>query len=354
MSTSPAKIPTLVLGGTGYVAGELLRLLAHHPQLEVGGVMSESRAGTRIADVFPQLQNAYGEQRFVTRTDMSDLLKGRVALFSAAPHGASAALVAGFIDEAQANGCELTVVDVSADFRYAQADDYAAVYGQSHGAPQLLDRFASALPEHLAATDKPHIGHPGCFATSLLLAAVPLLQLNLAGPDLYAVGVTGSTGSGRSPAPGTHHPERHSNMFAYKALEHRHAPEVTGICHGLTGSRPALRFIPHSGPFARGIHMTMQATLTQPQSTDELRDAFATFYADSPFVAVHDGTPRIKNIVGSNYAHIGIASDADTVAVFVVIDNLVKGAAGGAVQWMNRQLGFDETTGLTAPAVAWT
>ena len=348
------SIPTLVLGGTGYVAGELLRLLAGHPQLDVIGVMSESQAGTRIAAVFPQLQNAYGDQRFVARTDMYDLLKGRVALFSAAPHGASAALVAGFIDAAQANGCELSVVDVSADFRYAQADDYAAVYGQPHGAPQLLDRFASALPEHLDATDKPHIGHPGCFATSLLLAAVPLLQLELAGPDLFATGVTGSTGSGRSPAPGTHHPERHSNMFAYKALEHRHAPEVTGICRSLTGSRPALRFIPHSGPFARGIHMTVQATLTQSKSTDELRDAFATFYAGQPFVAVHDGTPRIKNVVGSNYAHIGIASDADTMAVFVVIDNLVKGAAGGAVQWMNRQLGFDETMGLTAPAVAWT
>jgi len=348
------SISTIVLGGTGYVAGELLRLLAVHPQLEVAGVMSESRAGARIRDVFPQLQGSLGDLHFGTKEDMLALLTGKLALFSAAPHGASAPLVAEFVAAAENNDCDLTVVDVSADFRYSNADEYAAVYGQAHGAPALLDRFASALPEHLAANDKPHIGHPGCFATSLLLAAVPLLQLELAGPDLFAVGITGSTGSGRSPSPGTHHPERHSNLYSYKALEHRHAPEVGCICRDITGRRPNLRFIPHSGPFARGIHMTMQAPLLQPHSADAIRDALADFYAGHPFVVVQDGAPRIKNVLGSNYAHLGVATDADTLAVFVVIDNLVKGAAGGAVQWMNRQLALGETAGLTAPALAWT
>lgn len=354
MKPMPATIRTILLGGTGYVAGELLRLITAHPQLELAGIMSESRAGTRIRDVFPQLQESYGDLSFGTKEDMLALLTGKVALFSAAPHGASAALVADFIAAAELHDCDLTIVDVSADFRYASSDEYAAVYGQPHGAPALLDRFATALPEHLPATDKPHIGHPGCFATALLLAAVPLLQLELAGPDLFATGITGSTGSGRSPAPGTHHPERHSNLYAYKALEHRHAPEVGCICRDITGQRPALRFIPHSGPFARGIHMTMQATLLQTRSADDIRDALTDFYADNLFIVVQDGTPHIKNVIGSNYAHIGVATDASTVAVFVVIDNLVKGAAGGAVQWMNRQLGLGETTGLTAPALAWT
>lgn len=349
-----APISTIVLGGTGYVAGELLRLLAGHPQLNVIGVMSESRAGARIGDLFPQLQDSYGELCFGTKAGMLSLLSGKIALFSAAPHGASAALIAEFIAAAQTNGCELTVVDASADFRYSTATAYAEVYGQDHGAPEILDRFASGLPEHVGATKKPHIGHPGCFATSLLLAAVPLLQLEITGPDLYAIGITGSTGSGRTPAPGTHHPERHSNLFAYKALEHRHAPEVTGICADQTGTRPALHFIPHSGPFARGIHMTMQATMTSPRTADDIRDALSNFYRDNPFVAVRDGTPRIKNVVGSNYAHIGVATDRDTLAVFVAIDNLVKGAAGGAVQWMNLKLGIDETTGLAGPALAWT
>ena len=176
--------PTIVLGGTGYVAGELLRLIAGHPQLKLAGVMSNSQAGTRIADVFPQLQDAFGDQCFGTKVEMLDLLASgeKVALFSAAPHGASAALVAEFIRKADEIDCDLTVVDVSADFRFAEADTYAAVYGQAHGAPELLGQFASAIPEHLAATDRPHIGHPGCFATSLLIGAVPLIKLGIAGP----------------------------------------------------------------------------------------------------------------------------------------------------------------------------
>jgi len=137
-------------------------------------------------------------------------------------------------------------------------------------------------------------------------------------------------------------------------LSHRHAPEVTGICATMTGKRPALRFVPHSGPFARGIHMTVQAKLTANQSADDIRSALHEFYAGCEFISVRDGTPKIKNIVGSNYCHVGVAAADGSVAVFVVIDNLVKGAAGGAVQWMNRKLGFDETTGLTAPALAWT
>ncbi len=353
-----SKIPTIVLGGSGYVAGELLRLLVGHPQLEVVGVMSESRAGTTICDTFPQLQDGLGKLAFGTKQDMLAMLDGsntdgQWALFSAAPHGASAALVAEFIAQADSQGETLTVVDVSADFRYTDADAYAAVYGQPHGAPQLLNRFASAVPEHLTATDKPHIGHPGCFATAMLIAAVPLMKLGLTETDLYAVGITGSTGSGRTPAAGTHHPERQSNLFAYKPLSHRHAPEVSSICAAVTGKQPSLHFIPHSGPFARGIHMTMQARLTDQQSADDVRHALQEFYATSSFISVRDGTPKIKNIVGSNYCHIGVAAEDETVAVFVVIDNLVKGAAGGAVQWMNRQLGFDETAGLTAPALAW-
>jgi N-acetyl-gamma-glutamyl-phosphate reductase len=274
-------------------------------------------------------------------------------LFSAAPHGASAALVAEFLEQAQKSATQLTVVDVSADFRYQEASAYEGVYGQPHGAPELLPSFASALPEHLSHADQPHIGHPGCFATALLLAAVPLLELDLTDGIFHAVGITGSTGSGRSLSPTTHHPERQSNLFAYKPLAHRHAPEVMEICENLTGTRPNLHFIPHSGPFARGIHMTMQARLNKTVSAEEIRKALMRFYASSEFIIVRDSMPRIKDVAGSNYAHLGVACDEDSVAVFVVIDNLVKGAAGGALQWMNRKLGFAENAGLTAPATAW-
>ena len=349
------QIPCFVLGGSGYVAGELLRLLVGHPNLYVAGVMSESQAGAPIRQLFPQLQATLGELAFSSRDALKAALPtGRAALFSAAPHGASAALIAEFIAAADAQGCALSVVDVSADFRFAEAGDYAAVYGQAHGAPELLARFTSALPEHLAKTDTPHVGHPGCFATALLMASVPITALGLADGELHAVGITGSTGSGRTPSPTTHHPERHSNLFAYKALAHRHAPEVIGICAQLTGKRPRLKFVPHSGPFARGIHLTLQAPLASSQSAEAVREAIADYYAGSPFVQVTSGTPRLKDVVGSNYCHIGVETDGESLAVFVVIDNLVKGAAGGAIQWMNRLFELPETSGLTTPALGWT
>jgi N-acetyl-gamma-glutamyl-phosphate reductase common form len=350
-----AAIPTIVLGGTGYVAGELLRLLAGHPDLDVIGVMSESEAGQPVGATFPNLHGDLGQARFGTKLQMLELLHaGPLALFSAAPHGASAALVAEFISRAEKSGCDMTVVDVSADFRYADPEAYAAVYGQPHGAPELLSSFTSAVPEHQPATDRPHIAHPGCFATALLMAAVPLMKLDIVDSDLYASGITGSTGSGKTPTAGTHHPERHSNLFAYKPLAHRHSPEVINICESVTGHRPELRFIPHSGPFARGIHVTMQARLKSKWTEDAVRAAVADFYSDCPFVIVRDVTPRIKDVIGSNYCHIGVASDGTSIVLLVVLDNLVKGAAGGAVQWMNRQLGLAETAGLLSPAIAWT
>ncbi len=353
-AAATAPVPTVILGGSGYVAGEFLRLVLGHPQLALAGVMSESQAGAPIVGAFPHLRASLGDLRFQAREQVLEHFgPGRLALLSAAPHGASAALLAGFIAWARERGTALTVVDASADFRFASAGAYEAVYKHPHGAPQLLGEFACAVPEHLPATDRAHIAHPGCFATAMLLAAVPLLKLGLAGPDLFAAGITGSTGAGRSPIATTHHPERQSNLFAYQPLAHRHAPEVAGICEQLTGTRPRLHFVPHSGPFARGIHMTLQATLQRPLGADVLREALRGFYVGAEFVSVVDGMPRVKDIVGSNYAQIGVTVDAGSVAVMVVEDNLVKGAAGGAIQWLNRKLGFDESAGLTTPAMGW-
>ena len=349
------SVPTIILGGTGYVAGEILRLSIGHPQLEIVGVVSESQAGQPIDSVYPQFQGLLGDLRFGTRAEAADQLRaGPAALFSAAPHGVSAALVAEFISAAERVDCRLSVVDVSADFRYPDAAAFEAVYGTPHGAPELLERFACAVPEHQATTNEPNIGHPGCFATALLMAAVPLMKLGISESELFATGVTGSTGSGRTPTSGTHHPERHSNLFAYKPLAHRHTPEVEAICHSIAGVRPQLKFIPHSGPFSRGIYITMQAALRTPKTDAEVRHAFEDFYSAAPFVVVREGIPRIKDVVGSNYCHIGIATDENSVVVFSVLDNLVKGAAGGAMQWMNRKLGLAETSGLLTPAIPWT
>lgn len=345
-------IPTIVLGGTGYVAGELLRLIATHPQLQLTAAVSESQAGATIKSVFPHLQNAYGTETYISRADLAPHLKGKVALFSAAPHGASAAMIQEILQLAEQQGCELTVVDASADFRFPTNEAYSAVYAHDHGAPALLEQFSSVLPEH-GSVSTPHVGHPGCFATAMLLGAVPMLEMGITDGNIHAFGITGSTGSGRSPIATTHHPLRHSNLYAYKPLAHRHAPEVMGICEQVTGTKPVLSFIPHSGPFARGIHMTLTATLTSDISTTELQGKLADFYAGKAFIDIVDGTPRIKDVAGSNYAHIGCAVEGQTIAVFVAIDNLLKGAAGGCVQWMNLLLGLEETAGLTTPGPGW-
>ncbi len=167
-------------------------------------------------------------------------------------------------------------------------------------------------------------------------------------------GVTGSTGSGRQPVAGTHHPQRHSDLYSYNALAHRHTPEITALALAATGTQADFAFVPHSGPFARGIHVTVQATLQESMSTHELVHALREYYDQSVFVRVSGEMPRIKDVVASNFAELSGVSNGRTVAVMCAIDNLTKGAAGGAVQWMNRMFGHEETAGLMAPAPGWT
>jgi N-acetyl-gamma-glutamyl-phosphate reductase common form len=351
-----AKIPTIVLGGTGYVAGELLRLIAGHPNLELAGVLSDSQPGEPVAKSFGHLAPAYPDTKFSSLAEIEHLVATlpRSAVFSAAPHGASAALIDGLLAKADSAGTKPSVVDISADYRFSTNAAYAAVYKHDHGAPHRLNQFTCAVPEHLATAPTPHIGHPGCFATAILLASVPLLKLGIATPHLFVAGVTGSTGAGRKPIEGTHHPQRHSDLYAYNALAHRHAPEVTACAKAASGVEAHFAFVPHSGPFARGIHVTVQAQLAKPATSAELIEAFKSFYAHSPFVSVSAAPPRVKDVAGSNYARLSVASDGKSVAVMSVLDNLNKGAAGGAVQWMNRLQGLPESAGLTAPAAGWT
>jgi len=353
---SGARTPAVVLGGTGYVAGELLRLIAGHPNLELLAVMSEGSPGEPVAGAFPHLVSAYPETRFSTLGEVTGLLAGtaKSAVFSAAPHGVAAGLIAAVLAETARARTSTRVVDISADFRYASADAYAKVYRHAHGAAELLQDFSCALPEHLKDLATPHVGHPGCFATAVLLASVPLLALGLIEPTLFVSGITGSTGSGRKPVEGTHHPLRHGDLYGYNALAHRHAPEIVACARAATGVEAELAFVPHSGPFARGIHVTVQARLTRALDGAEARGALQEYYARAPFVRVSERAPHVKEVAASNYAHLSAAANGRTVAVMCAIDNLVKGAAGGAVQWMNRMLGLPETAGLTQPAPGWT
>ena len=351
-----AGIPTIVLGGTGYVAGELLRLIALHPHLELSAAVSDSKPGERVGAAFAHLACVYPETVFASLADAQRLVAQlpTCAVLAAGPHGVSAALLDRLLASATAAGTRPRVVDISADYRFADPSVYAAVYGHPHGAPERIGEFTCAVPEHLATLATAHVAHPGCFATAMLLAIVPLLKLGLVEPQFYVSAVTGSTGSGRAPTDGTHHPRRHSDLYAYNPLAHRHAPEVVGIARALTGRDAELNFVPHSGPFARGIHATTQARLRAPLPAGEITAALREFYRGQPFVRVLDRAPRLKDVVTSNFAELSVGTNGSTVAVMSVLDNLTKGAAGGAVQWANRMFGWPETTGLTAPAPGWT
>jgi N-acetyl-gamma-glutamyl-phosphate reductase len=347
--------PTIVLGGSGYVAGEMLRLIDAHPSLELGAAVSTSQAGEPIASVFEHLRPCYPETSFVSLDATLERLgeAPHWVVLSAAPHGASAQIVAALMAAAETAGAELTVVDASADFRFADSASFEAVYGHPHATPELLPLFSSAVPEHLARIETPHAGHPGCFATAMLLAIVPLVKNALIGDAIYVSAVTGSTGAGRTPRDTTHHPLRQSNLFAYQTLKHRHSPEVRALAHAATGKDIGLHFVPHSGPFARGIHATVFAPKAAGVRAADVREALEEFYRESPFVRVAATPPRMKDIAASNFAALSASDDADTIVVCSVIDNLLKGAAGGSIQFVNRLLGLPETTGLMTPAAGW-
>lgn len=355
MIEDASDINAVVIGATGYVGGELLRLLAAHQVFSLKAAISESRAGEKIAAAFPHLAGACAGLDFGKPATWARGLDrgGKLALFSAAPHGASATALSEALEAAAKRNLDVRVVDCSADFRYPDAASYQEVYGHRHGAPTLLDSFACAVPEHSARNDGRHIGHPGCFATAVLLAAVPLVGSGLVSGPLFVTAVTGSTGSGKTVQAGTHHPDRHSNLYAYKPLCHRHAPEIRRLVKSATGQNASLHFTPHSGPFSRGIYATLQAGLVPGRAADAALAAFRNYYAGAEFVRVVDGAPRLKDVVGSNYCHIGVAQADGAIVVMSAIDNLLKGAAGGAVQWMNRLWALPESTGLLSAATPW-
>ncbi len=361
-----ATVPVIVLGGSGYVAGEVVRLLAAHPGFTLAAVVSESRAGTAVAEAFPHLAGTIDGLVFTDFEALPALFASaagdrvRFAVVSAAPHGASAALVARVITLAESAGVALSVVDLSADFRFADAARYEAVYGHPHPAPGLLPRFVRALPEHSSwapgESDSVCIAHPGCFTTAVLLAVVPLLALGVAEPHFAVTAITGSTGSGRGLSDKTHHPARRSNLAAYSPLAHRHAPEMAALAGEASGIRPEIDFVPLSGPQARGIYAAVQGRLVAARrgaAAAEIASELAGFYAGRPFVAISGTPPALTDVVGTNRARLGVACGGGSLAVTVAIDNLVKGAAGGAVQWLNRIYGFDEAVGLEAASLGW-
>ena len=215
-----------------------------------------------MAEVFPHLSAVLGGTRFVTPEDLVSDCESQSpdGLFCAAPHGIAAGLIQRTLDAF--SGVKPCIVDVSADFRFHDVERYESIYGHNHGAPNLLDSFSCAVPEHVEGTRTANVAHPGCFATSVLLAIVPLLRASVVDTEFFVSGITGSTGSGKSPLPNDPSPATAlQSVCLNRPLQHRHAPEIETLCGAACGHEPKVNFVPHSGPFARGIHATVQGRL---------------------------------------------------------------------------------------------
>lgn len=360
------RFPVIICGGNGYVSGELLRLLSVHPRFSVECVTSTSHAGEQLLTHFPQLRGFLDDSTvFAPFSDLRTLFKKhkrkKIGVFLATPHGATSGLAFELTSLAKVCGTTLKFVDLSADFRFSDTERYTKIYKAVHEAPELQSKFSCSCPD-LSADEPttPHVAHPGCFTTAVTLASYPFFHEGVIEPNIFVSAVTGSSGSGRKPIAGTHHPERHSTMLAYSPLAHRHEAEMR-ILLGQANAKnslsrphePDVDFVPHSGAFVRGIHATIQMRLKRETSAKELVKLVNDFYSHTPFVEASTQPPRLVDIAGTNRCHIGISTRGRTLVVLSAIDNMVKGSAGGGVQWMNKLFGLPAETGLMLPGLGW-
>jgi N-acetyl-gamma-glutamyl-phosphate reductase len=332
-----------IVGASGYTGAELLRIAAQHPNFEVVVATGDSMAGRRAADLYPSLEVAYPELVF-TEFD-PDAVQGLDLVFLGLPHGASMDLAPSLVDQV---GC---VVDLSAAFRLKDPAAYPVFYGFEHTQLELLDRAVFGLPElHRGDLQRAAlVATPGCHVTAATLALRPLVETGLVEATGIVVNtLTGITGAGRAPTDTNVFTNIDSNAMPYGLLSHRHTPEMEQEI----GAQ--LIFTPHLVPMSRGLLATCAAPATDGCTDASVADALRSFYADEPFVAVLDTPPATKSVLGSNAAHVAARYDerTNTVITMCAIDNLTKGASGGAVQAANVALGLDETAGLTTIGLA--
>ncbi len=341
-------VDVAIVGAPGYAGAELTRLVVGHPALRLALLTSASEAGTAVGDVYPALA-PFTDAVYVA-PDVERIASAATLAFLAVPHTAAMALVPPLLEAG------LTVIDVSADFRLADAAVYQAWYGVAHACPDLLAEAVYGLPEldRSALPGARLVACPGCYPTATVLAAAPALEAGLADPARVIVDAkSGVSGAGRTPSAATHLPAVGESVTAYKVTSHRHTPEIAQALSCATGAQVGVVFSPHLVPMSRGLLSTCYLALAAPLAAEEAVDAYRERYAGEPFVTVHPAgrMPSTAEVRGSNRAHIGIAVDAAsrTLVVSCAIDNLVKGASGQAVQCANLVLGCDETAGLDHP-----
>ncbi len=340
--SSVSQVKIGIVGGTGYTGAELLRLLAHHPNVELCCITSRTEAGRAVSELFPTLR-AKCDLRY-SEPELSQL-KACEIVFFATPHGVAMHQVPALLDEG------VTIIDLSADFRLKNATEWESWYGQAHSCPEYLEQAVYGLPEinRSQIIGAPLVAVPGCYPTAVQLGLLPLLAANVVDTgSLIADAKSGVSGAGRGAAVHSLFAETGESLKAYGVSGHRHLPEIRQGLRQVAGGEVTLTFVPHLTPMIRGIHATLYARTEG--SVEELHGIFEEYYRSELFVDLMPlgSMPATSLVRGSNICRLAVhrAPQSDQVVVLSVIDNLVKGAAGQAVQCLNIMQGWHEATGL--------
>jgi len=333
-----------VIGATGYAGAELVRILSGHPGIVLSILTSRQYAGERFEGIYPSMAGSV--DLTCEELDIDLICERADVIFMALPHKLPMEIVPKLLQK------DKKVIDLSADFRFRDAEKYEAFY-QAHTAKDLLESTVYGLCEiyHEKIKDADLIGNPGCYPTSVLLPLIPLLKSNLI--DIHTIiadSKSGVSGAGRTLTLSTHFCEVNESFKAYKVAVHRHNPEMEEILSIESEQSVKITFVPHLVPMTRGMLTTIYANLMDGVSHEDINNCFSTFYSDSPFVRIcpAERLPDTLHVRGTNYCDIGFKLDlrSNRLILISAIDNLVKGAAGQAVQNMNIMMGLDETAGL--------
>ena len=335
-----------IVGGTGYTGVELLRLLADHPETRVEVITSRSNAGTPVADVFPNLRGKFDIQ--FSQPDV-DSYQNCDLVFFATPNGVAMGQAKALLDKG------IKLIDLAADFRIQDIETWEKWYGEAHACPSLVEQAVYGLPElnRDAIKTASLVANPGCYPTAVILALLPLLKDGLIEPSsIIADCKSGVSGAGRNANVATTYSELSESVKAYAVTGHRHLPEIRQILQSIN-NQAELVFIPHLMPMVRGLHATVYADANNTDTN--IQQVFENFYRDEPFVDVMPAGshPETRSVKGANHCRIAVhyLDTSKKYVVLAVIDNLVKGAAGQAIQNMNLMFGLNETTGLNAPGM---
>jgi N-acetyl-gamma-glutamyl-phosphate reductase len=331
-----------IIGGSGYTGGELLRLLAGHPEANVVAVTSRSRKGQKVSDTHTHLRKIYDLE--FEDLGMEDVASRSDIVFTAVPHGTAMQVVPALLEGG------VKVIDLSADYRL-KTDVFEKVYKIKHTDPR---EAVYGIPElHPDVSKHNFIANPGCYPTGASLAAAPLAHAGLIDRAIFD-SKSGISGAGAEPSIVSHYPNMAENIQAYKLTNHRHRAEIVQELTRLDGTLKKISFTPHVIPSVRGILTTAHIFVEKEIEIIELTDIYNNFYRDYPFIRLIKGIPTLSDVRGSNFCDIGfeVEKGSDRIVIISAIDNLVKGASGQAIQNMNLMFGLNETIGLWTPATA--